>query len=185
MTLRAFYWLVLTRAWDHSFDRARKLSFFVTLVVGLLVWLSTSGWVKTVVSLAWLVIAGFFAVTFLWQVVRAPHLLYIEIAAKMPTTNRAKIRERLGALLQDGLRVIQNARNVGISRSAEPITAWLWEVNSRLGAEIGPEYIPQFRLATRLDPGHIDFVNEYPVLIGLQKGCDYLSKLIDRYSSDT
>src|SRR5262245_28131360 len=114
MTLRTFYRRALKRAWDRSFDRARKLSFFVTLGVGFLVWLSTSGWVRTAVSLAWILVAGYFFTALLWQLIRAPHSMYIELLAKLPDPKRKQRCTTLASLLTQCQQVRRDAAYEGV-----------------------------------------------------------------------
>jgi len=90
MTLWSFYSLVLKHAWTRSFDGARKLGFWVTVAIGILLFLaryylppSRSVLVGWVVEFAWTLPLAFLLLSFLRLVIRVPHQLYVDVTAAL------------------------------------------------------------------------------------------------------
>ncbi len=171
MSLGAFYRLVFKRAWQGSFDRARKLGFLVTIAVGIVLFLaqffipptdsSDLAQLEKAARLAWTVPLAVLILGFLWLVIRAPHQLFVEQENKLDDALKAVkkegiapaqrkiIRERLSEYIfaaQDILKHVQPYQSDIETRSRllPKARAWSDSVVEYLQNELGKEYHARF-----------------------------------------
>jgi hypothetical protein len=167
MTLWAFYWLVLKRAWEHSFDRARKLGFLVTIGAGILLFLaprflppSRSVWVNKGVEFAWTIPLAFLFLSFFWLMICAPYQLYLEasltldvyIKAGVSSEERASIRDELSNYVLKAQNILDRGTDyrANTSVSIQHAFAWAREVEGYLEERLGKHYRARFRLDAQL-----------------------------------
>lgn len=207
MTVWGFYRLVFKRAWERSFDRARKFWFLAAIGLGVLVLIARhylsvlpSKWLNLVAEFAWTLPLAFLLLSFLWLVICAPYELYREKVAaldaalpvRMAAEKRAAIRDVLATFLergQDLIEQLERARNLGRDNTGpndlqigHQAIEWLTEVENYMSRELDSMHRSRFRDNAYFPSSETIGMERPRIPSGLQARCDNLLAILREFS---